>query len=236
MGQVSRTSARVRPLVATIFLVLFSGLASAADTQSTAAPFAVASVHFEQNATDGDWEVVFKVNGGDDGLTELTIVSPDGRTVVHFKTPDTSTSGIRSFHLETPEPTDLEMLKADYAEGTYEFTGKTSSSAKLFGKSILSHQLPPTTTFTHPAPEAENVSSKGLEITWSAVGATASFVVEIEQEESSMKIKAQLPGSSTSFSVPDDFLLTGTEYKLGITTLSADGNRSTVETTFATQK
>jgi len=229
-------SARARPLIATTFLLSFTGLAGATDTQSTATSFPVASVHFEQNATDGDAEVVFEVKGEDDGLTELTIVSPDGRMVVHFKTPDSSTFGIRSFHLETPEPTDFEMLKADYAEGTYEFTGKTSSSSKLFGKSILSHQLPPTTTFTHPASEAKNVPSKGLELAWSTVEGAASFVVEIEQEESGMKIKAQLPGSSTSLSVPDDFLLPGKEYKLAITTLSANGNRSTVETNFVTQK
>ena len=44
-------------------------------------PFAIASVHFEQNATDADVEVVFEVRGGDEGLTQLTVVSPDGRMV-----------------------------------------------------------------------------------------------------------------------------------------------------------
>src|SRR5262245_60106580 len=53
--------------------------------------FAVARVHFEQNASDGDAEVVFEAKGGPEGLSKLMVVSPDGRTVVDFTAPDAST-------------------------------------------------------------------------------------------------------------------------------------------------
>ena len=66
--------------------------------------FAVTSVHFEQNATDRDVEVVFEIKGGDEGLAKLAAVSPDGRTVIDFTAPDASTLGIRQFRFESPEP------------------------------------------------------------------------------------------------------------------------------------
>ena len=37
-------------------------------------PFETANIRLEQNATDGDVEVVFEIKGGDDGLYELTVV------------------------------------------------------------------------------------------------------------------------------------------------------------------
>jgi hypothetical protein len=218
-------------------LLVFSGWARGAETQSAAAvPFPVASVHFEQNATDGDMEVVFEVKGGDDGLAEFIVVSPDGRTIVDFNAPDSSTLGIRQFRFESPEPPDVESLKAAYPEGVYEFSGKTSSGAKLVSKATLSHRLPATTTFAEPAPAAENVSVKDLKISWSAVEGVASYVVEIDQDELNVNITALLPGSSTSFAIPDGFLLPGTEYQMGIGTVTGEGNISFVETTFTTEK
>ena len=84
--------------------------------------FAFAKVHFEQNATDGDVEVVFEIKGGDEGLANLRVVSPDGRIVIDFTAPDASTLGIRQFRFESPEPKDIEGLKTAYPEGVYTFT------------------------------------------------------------------------------------------------------------------
>ncbi len=89
--------------------------------------FDEAEVRFEQNVTDGDVEVVFEITSDDEGLARLTVVSPDGRTVVDFMAPDSSTLGIRSFKFESPEPKDAEGLKMAYPEGTYTFSGSTVS-------------------------------------------------------------------------------------------------------------
>ena len=109
----------------------------------TPAPFSLASVYLEQNVTDGDVEVVFQAAGESDGLASLQVVSPDGRTVIDFTAPDPSTLGMRSFRIESPEPEDVDALKAAYPEGIYEFAGRTSSGVTLVGKSTLSHTLPP---------------------------------------------------------------------------------------------
>ena len=97
----------------------------------------MASVRFEQNATDGDVEVVFEAKGGDAGLAHFKVVSPDGRTVIDFNAPDSSTLGIRQFRMESPEPKDVEALKTAYPEGKYLFSGTTLSGMTLAGEFTL---------------------------------------------------------------------------------------------------
>ena len=142
---------------------------------------------------------------------------------------------MRQFRIESPEPKDVKALKAAYPEGTYEFTGRTFTGATFVGKSTLSHRLPATAKFGTPAPEAEDVSIKDVKISWGAVAGVASYIVKIEHDELGTKIEAVLPSSLTSFAVPNGFLMPGTEYELGIGTVTAEGNVSFVETSFTTK-
>jgi hypothetical protein len=199
-----------------------------------AIPLALATVHFEQNATDGDVEVVFEVKGGDEGLVILTVVSPDGRRVVDFTAPDASTLGLRQFRFESPEPKDVKSLKSAYPEGRYKFTAATASGNSLYGESTLSHQLPATTSFIHPKTDAEGVTATNLEIAWAPVENVAAYIIYIEQDELDVSVAARLPESAAVFSVPHEFLRSGTEYQLGIGTVASNGNVSFVETTFLT--
>jgi hypothetical protein len=211
--------------------------AGGAEPKATAAgPFPVASVHFERNATDGDFEVVFQVKGGADGLAELTVVSPDGRTVVAFKAPSASTLGMRQFRFESPEPASVKALQAAYPEGVYRFSGKTFAGARLAGASTLSHRLPATTTVVTPAPAAEHVPVNGFKISWSTVEGVTAYVIGIKQDALDMNLAARLPRSATSFAVPDGLLQPGTTYKMSIGTVTREGNTSFVETTFTTEK
>ena len=197
-------------------------------------PFAVASVHFEQNATDGDAEVVFKVKGGDAGLAKLTVVAPDGRTVIDFTAPNASTLGIRKFLFESPEPGDVESLKSAYPEGVYTFAGATVAGDQLHSKATLNHKSPATVSILRPGAGARGVAAKDLEITWAPVKNLAAYLIEIEQDELNVNITAKLPGSVAAFAVPNGFLLPGTEYKVSIGTVTDEGNISFVETTFTT--
>jgi hypothetical protein len=76
------------PAAATVMAALLlgsSGWAREALAQSaTPAQFPVASVHFEQNATDRDVEVVFQAAGETEGLASLKVVSPEGRNGHRF--------------------------------------------------------------------------------------------------------------------------------------------------------
>jgi len=196
--------------------------------------FAVAKVNFEQNATDGDVEVVFEVKGGDEGLAKLRVISPDGIKVIDFTAPDASTLGIRQFRFESPEPKDIEGLKAAYPEGVYTFTGATSDGNKFKSLSTLKHKLPPTVSFLIPMAEEEGVNIENLVITWTHVDNIAAYKLELDQEELGVNILVKLPGTVDKFAVPEDFLVSNTEYTLSIGTVTEDGNISVVETMFTT--
>lgn len=227
---------RTRALAGSILALVAYGAASGAGSD-TGQPlsFDQASVRFEQNVTDGDVEVVFQITGGDEGLATLTVVSPDGRTVVDFTAPDVSTLGIRSFEFESPEPKDIAGLKTAYPEGTYIFNGSTRAGKKLYGESTLHHQLPMPVSFLRPGADATGVGIENLEIAWKPVDDAVAYIIEIEQDALNMKIKAQLPKSTDVFAVPG-VLLPGVEYDLSIGTVSPQGNISIVETTFSTSE
>lgn len=226
---------RLQLLAGAMLLLGLHGLALAGEKGTgSSGHFAVARVHFEQNATDRDVEAVIEAEGGDEGLAQLTVVAPDGRTIVNATAPDTSTLGIRQFNLESPEPADVESLKSAYPEGVYTFSGVTTAGRKLHGESRLVHRLPAMATLLQPEPDAEGVPARGLKISWSPIDNLAACIIEIEQDEQNARITARLPGSATGFAVPDGFLLPDTEYELAIGSVSKEGNITYIETSFTT--
>jgi hypothetical protein len=112
-------------LAGMVLVVVAPGLSAAGEPQAANPSdlFAVATVHLEPNATDGDFEVVFEVKGGADGLTKLTVVSPDGRTIVDIAAPDTSTLGVRQLRFESPEPRDFKKAEIRVSGGCVDVRG-----------------------------------------------------------------------------------------------------------------
>jgi hypothetical protein len=198
------------------------------------APFAVATIHFEQNATDGDFEAIVEVMGGDEGLARLAVVAPDGRSVIDVTAPAATTLGVRQLRFESPEPGDFASLKAAYPEGVYTFTGATAAGAKHQSTATLQHALPAAAALLRPAARARGVGVTDLIVTWTAVRNATAYIVTIEQAELDVSITAKLPGAVNRFAVPDGFLRAGTTYQLGIGTVTGGGNSSFVETTFTT--
>ncbi len=214
-----------------------AGLACTPEVDSAGAlPLQNATARFEQNATDGDVEVVFELTSGDEGLADLTIVGPDGRPVAVFRAPDSSTLGMRTFQFESPEPPNIEGLKAAYPEGTYQFTATTISGASLIGQATLSHELPATAAFIYPAPDDVDVPFDGLEVSWRAVEGVTHYIIEVEQDELEVNLTVRVRSGNTTFAVPSGFLAPGTEYQLTIGTVAGEGNISFVETTFTTAR
>lgn len=196
--------------------------------------FDMTSVRFEQNATDDDLEVVFEAAAGEEGLAKFAVVSPDGRTVIDFAAPATSTPGIRQFRFESPEPKGGKGLKSAYPQGEYTFTGTTVAGDKLEGVAKLGHKLPATVSLLSPKANARGVAAKDLEIAWTPAENVAGYIIEIEEPELKVSIEARLSASVPRFAVPDGFLRPGTKYHLGIGTVTKGGNTSFVETTFTT--
>lgn len=218
-------------------LVLGSlGLApSMPDRAPALLPFEMTSVRLEQNATDEDLEVVIEATAGEEGLATLAVVAPDGRTVINYSAPPNSSPGIRQFRFESPEPKEGKGLKAAYPQGEYTFKGATTAGKELQGVARLGYKLPATASLVSPQPNARRVAVKDFEIKWKPAENVAGYIVEIEQAELKVSIEAKLPGTETRFDVPEGFLRPGTEYHLGIGTLTQGGNAAFVETTFTTE-
>ena len=223
------------PILAGLSLFLaFHSPALATDTSfHPATPFAIATVHFEHNATDGDAEVVFEVKGGDDGLTDLTVVSPNGHMLIHFTAPDTSALGIRQFRFESPEPKNIHSLKLAYPEGIYSFAGVTAAGEKLYSQSRLSFRLPSTPSVLRPGSHVEVILDEGMVISWKPVTNSAGWIIEIKANIADVHLTVKLPGSASAFVVPAGILMPGKQYELSLGTLTGKGNITFVESKFS---
>src|SRR6267142_2439863 len=193
------------------------------------------SVYLERNVQDRDAEIRFDVTGATDGLAALKVLAPGERTVIDLRTPD-SKLGVRSLTLESPEPADDAVVRADFPAGAYRFEGKTTKGASLRGEARLSHVFPKPATFEYPRPDQKDVPAVALTLRWSVPEGIETCAIVIEQTGSPYEIRALLPGSAKSFTVPAGFLRAGQAYKFAIGTVAKDGYRSFIEAGFTTAR
>ena len=191
------------------------------------------SVYLERNVQDHDAEIRFEATGAEDGLAALKVSAPGQRIVIDLRTPD-SKLGVRSLTLESPEPNDDGIVRADFPAGAYRFEGTTTKGASLRGEAQLSHVFPEPAAFEYPRPDQKDVPATALTLRWSVPKGIEACAIIIEQTDSPYEIRAVLPGSARFFAVPEGFLLAGKEYKLAIGTVAKDGNRSFIEAAFTT--
>jgi len=186
----------------------------------------------EQNATDGDTEVVLFAKGQDDGLKNLSIRSPEGRLVVDFRA-DRRGIGIREFHLESAEPPDLPAVLRSFPEGVYTVSGRTVRGECITGMVSLSHQIAPATVLLTPQ-EEQVVPLDQVVLSWAAAPGAERYVVELNNETTGSEFTFQIFPPVTSLPIPAHFLQAGSEYQFGVGVQTATGNITFVETTFFT--
>lgn len=196
--------------------------------------FEFVTIHVERNATDGDTEVVIAAKAGDEGLHTLSIKTPDRRHVAHVLSLDRSVMGLREFVFESPEPSG-EAILAGYPEGTYTFSGVSTTGERFRGQATLSHQLPEPAIILHPTEDAK-VGTGFLTIQWSAVTGISEYILEFENESAAPEqiLRVNVPASQTSFEIPSSMLVPGADYQVGVWTVGTNGNVSVTETTFST--
>ena len=119
------------------------------------------SVYLERNVQDHDAEIRFEATGAEDGLAALKVLAPGERAVIDLRSPD-SKLGIRSFTLESPEPDDDKIVRADFPAGTYRFEGTTTKGVSLRGEARLSHAFPEPAAFEYPRPDQKDVPASCL--------------------------------------------------------------------------
>ena len=228
---------RAQSAIALFTLMLMSSGSAYAKHPKPPKPseFENAEIRVEQNATDGDTEVVVFAKGGDDGFRHFRVTSPDRRIVVATYSLDRTVRGQRELLFESPEPPG-EAILAAYPEGRYRFDGVTHAGERFAGTALLSHELPPATVILSPA-DGASIPAGPLLIQWSAVPGAAQILLELENESADPEqvLTFNLPADATSFEVPAALMTPAASYQLSIGTVAGNGNRVFVEVGFETQ-
>lgn len=197
--------------------------------QELVVEFSEAEVFLEQNATDGDTEVVMLAKGGDTGIKKLWIFSPTRQLIYKFKSPDNGSNiGGREVLVESPEPLDLNIVLNAYPEGEYTFIGKDFDGEWLLSRVSLVHDIPPPATITFP-PEDGVVSRFEFDVVWESVVPADLFIVELGNEDTEEELLVQVPGDQNSFRAPEEWLVPGVEYQISVGVINENGNLTFVE-------
>lgn len=200
------------------------------DDRRARIPFDDAEVFFEFNTTANDLGLQVFLDA--EGWKKVKVADPRGREIVEILARGTlSQLGITELRFESAEPSPAEVL-ALFRPGEYRFRGRTADGDNLVAAATLSHDfLPPPTL----SPSGGQVVDPGnLVVTWSAPGAERVEII-IEQAELGHNFDVIVSGTTTSLSVPPQFLRPGVEYKIEILAIGENGNRTIVEGTFVTR-
>jgi len=202
------------------------------DSEHSAKPFSIANIFLEQNFTDGDVEVVIFAKGGDEGFREFKLIAPNGKVVYKFKAPKNNMNiGAREIVVESPEPTDLNLVLNAYPEGTYTFKGKTFSGERFYSTAALIHDIPSPATIIFPA-AGDTISRFQLAVMWEAVDGAQSYLVELKNEVTEKSLEVEIPGDQTTFQAPEEWIVAGDEYQVSVFVTNAAGNKTASELNF----
>ena len=188
-ARTERHERRPKPSLWPIAALLASAPALAIDAgEAHAAPFKVANIHFETNASACDMgiQLIFDT----EGIIEGFVRSPEGSNIYAFE----SKAGLKRIggqtegFLEGVEPQITELLSAlgcdpsdeeeeisidklfnAFPAGPYTFKGTGKDDAKFKGQAILSHAIPAGAKITAPADGTVVPDNAPLLIDWEAV-------------------------------------------------------------------
>jgi len=209
---------------------------------------AEAEVFIEWNSTDDDFGVHIFFDGGP--WRRMRIVNADEIPVMQIKCSQSfAEQGMTEAFFESAEPPtsvlSMEEFLDRFPEGEYEFEGKTLDGRELEGETDFTHDIPePPSRFVPNdgarvdaglplvlrfAPVEFSIFGDPLEIEFYEV------VLEAETElGQTMKIVLDGGEKRPAVTVPPEFLLPGTEYKLEVLAQEESGNRTASEVAFET--
>ena len=192
--------------------------------------FEDAEIIFEQNATDGDVEVVIfaKLEESDAGMQQFWLCAPNGKVVYKFSSPKNNNNiGGREVVVESPEPADMEIVKEAYPEGTYTFVAKSFDKEWFLSEAELSHELPDV-SITFPTADTD-VPVSMFNVTWEAVTSpTDKFIVELVNEDSDLEeeLLVDISADRNSFQAPEEWMVLGSEYQVVVGIVNEFGNKT----------
>jgi hypothetical protein len=227
---------------------IFGMVTSAGLAGSPLAEFEEAAVFFEENTTDGDLGLHFKVDG--DGWTRLMLFSPPpARLVVNVNVRgNLGTVGLTEVFSESAEPGYDELPRDEFLElfpeGIYTFLGVTTEGEVLWGTTELTQDIPAGAVVVSPTEDQVVDPDVDLALQWQLVAdpdapdSVIEFyevVVEKDEENELLRVFSVIMNNTdTSITVPEAFLEPGKNYKVEIIAQETSGNRASVEVPFST--
>ena len=194
------------------------------------ADFEEVSIVLEQDVSGQNFEVAFVFEGADEGLESLVVHDSSGRVILDIA----SEFGLREYIFESPGSRNSNDLIEYYPEGIYTVEARTVSGSNYSAQAELSYHLPAPTSLIVPLPEHEAVALD-TPVVWEAVGDATKYVVEVNSDGTSGEFLMILKPPVSSINLPAGFLKPGTRYDIHIGTVSANGNRSFIVSSFTTE-
>jgi hypothetical protein len=242
-------------------LLLAGTPAQEARSQGGEIPFAIASLFFELNDTDGDLGIHALIDG--EPWSVLEIEAPDERVLLFVRgTGPLAQQGLTELFFESAEPSFDELAPEGFferfPEALYEISGRTLEGPEVESTAELTHLL--------PAPPV-NITANGVAvpedcdqqdppavqppviISWDPVSSSHPEIGRTDEpvEVSKYQLVAErekpdplvysvdLPPDLTTMTIPEEFTALGQEFKLEVLVREAGGNQTAIESCFAVE-
>ena len=221
-------------------------------------PFSASEIRIEVNSTDGDAGLQIFLDG--EPWRRARVKGPDNKTVFSVTNiGKLKMLGSTELFMESNEPNFVEdMSLPEILEflpvGVYEFKGRTIEGDVLEGAATLTHDLPCGPEIISPAEDSALDPGLPVVISWEAVtnkldtgsdvgvcdaGSDITIigyevVVDNENTDPLERFTIRLPADATEVTVPEEFIVPGTEYKFEILAIEVSGNQTITESFFTT--
>lgn len=213
--------------------------------QAWAVRFSDARIIIEINATDGDAGIQMFVDGED--WERLRVFDPDGRRVLDIKAKESlGVQGLTELFFESAEPSfdeqPLDEFLGLFPEGYYRFRGKTTEGRPLYGKAMLTHDLPGAPVLVAPIDGDDSVDPDNTVVVWQPVADPPGSsiigyeVIVLREDPSVLVFSADVGPETHSVTVPPEFMLPETEYKYEVLAIEESGNQTLSEAEFETEE
>ena len=241
---------------------LVSHNATIANTKSTtnkkavaAVPFKEAKLIIEHNATDHDTGIQGFIDS--EGWDRIELIGPGGLQLDFKGVGLLGELGLTELFFESVEPENsektIEELFEDIPAGTYTFKGHEmidgEGGGEIIGRVEFSHLIPDGPELKYPTKNAV-VSADGFVASWGKVTKSIKgepvdiigyqLIIERDAEPTPRMIgkwglSMYLPASTTSMSIPREFLQPATKYKWEVLAIEECGNQTLSSGEFSTK-
>ena len=221
-----------------VVLALATSSDAAPKVKKSPMPFEGAKIIIEFNSTDQDVGIQLFMDA--EAWKSASVLDPNGHKIFDVESRGKLRPlGGSELFVESDEPgledVSLQDFFAKFPEGTYTFVGKSPDGESLKSTATFSHNIPDGPTIVSPG----TLDPAHAVIAWNPVTTPAGidvvgYEVVIEQDDFHV-FDIKVPGTTTSVTVPPEFLQPATQYGFEVLAIDRSGNQTITATSFVTQ-